>query len=102
MIVDGVGYLNHAISHGERVIAEGANAALLDLDFGTYPFVRCADFSATFRACGSVSPALTSAFTLAWYTFGWLPLNSGIWSFQWGVVLVGDCNIFVVEDDVIA
>ena len=46
MIVDGVGYINGAIERGERVIAEGANAALLDLDFGTYPFVTSSSTTA--------------------------------------------------------
>lgn len=32
-------YLNNAISQGKRVLAEGAQGTLLDLDFGSYPFV---------------------------------------------------------------
>jgi adenylosuccinate synthase len=32
-------YLNHALREGKRVIAEGAQGALLDVDHGTYPFV---------------------------------------------------------------
>jgi adenylosuccinate synthase len=39
MIVDSVSYLNNALKKGKTVLAEGANAALLDIDFGTYPFV---------------------------------------------------------------
>ncbi|MBI3190048.1 MAG: adenylosuccinate synthase [Ignavibacteriales bacterium] len=31
--------LNHAINNGKRVLAEGAQGALLDVDHGTYPFV---------------------------------------------------------------
>jgi len=39
MIVDGVLYLNNAIKAGKNVLIEGANAVMLDLDFGTYPYV---------------------------------------------------------------
>jgi adenylosuccinate synthase len=39
LVVDSVFYLNNAIASGKRVLVEGANAIMLDLDFGTYPFV---------------------------------------------------------------
>ena len=39
MIVDGVQYVNEAYNSGKKLISEGANAAMLDVDFGTYPFV---------------------------------------------------------------
>ena len=39
MIVDGVRFINEAYDRGERIITEGANAAMLDLDYGTFPFV---------------------------------------------------------------
>ncbi len=32
-------YLNKAISEGKRVLMEGAQGALLDVDYGTYPYV---------------------------------------------------------------
>lgn len=32
-------YINDALSKGKRIIAEGAQGTLLDLDFGSYPFV---------------------------------------------------------------
>lgn len=32
-------YLNKSIREGKRILAEGAQGALLDVDFGTYPFV---------------------------------------------------------------
>merc|ERR1712060_627764 len=38
-IVDSVTLIHEDISRGHRVLVEGANAALLDIDFGTYPFV---------------------------------------------------------------
>jgi adenylosuccinate synthase len=38
-IVDGVSFLHGEIDIGKKILIEGANAALLDIDFGTYPFV---------------------------------------------------------------
>jgi len=38
-ITDTSAYLNAALAAGKRVIAEGAQGALLDVDHGTYPFV---------------------------------------------------------------
>jgi adenylosuccinate synthase len=38
-IVDGVGYINDALDRGERILAEGAQGTLLDVGFGTYPYV---------------------------------------------------------------
>ena len=32
--------LSQALQHGENVLAEGAQGTLLDLDHGTYPYVR--------------------------------------------------------------
>ncbi|KAI9141192.1 Adenylosuccinate synthetase [Paraphysoderma sedebokerense] len=39
LVVDTVVYMNDAISSGKKVLVEGANACMLDIDFGTYPFV---------------------------------------------------------------
>ncbi|GLB34512.1 putative plays an important role in the de novo pathway and in the salvage pathway of purine nucleotide biosynthesis [Lyophyllum shimeji] len=38
-VVDSLTYLHTALAAGKRVLVEGANALMLDLDFGTYPFV---------------------------------------------------------------
>lgn len=38
-MVDCEHYLNEALNGGKRVLAEGAQGTLLDIDFGTYPFV---------------------------------------------------------------
>lgn len=32
-------YLNNAIAEGKKILAEGAQGMMLDIDFGTYPFV---------------------------------------------------------------
>ncbi len=37
--VDGEYYVNKALREGKRVLAEGAQGSMLDIDFGTYPFV---------------------------------------------------------------
>ena len=34
-----VNYINDAYDSGKRILIEGANATMLDLDFGTYPYV---------------------------------------------------------------
>jgi len=39
MTVDTIQYTNDAFSDGKKILIEGANAAMLDIDFGTYPFV---------------------------------------------------------------
>jgi len=38
-IVDSTSFIHESIARGERVLIEGANAALLDIDFGTFPYV---------------------------------------------------------------
>ena len=38
-MVDGEYYVNQAIDSGKRVLAEGAQGSMLDIDFGTYPYV---------------------------------------------------------------
>lgn len=39
MICDTISMLNKAWVGGQRILAEGANATMLDVDFGTYPYV---------------------------------------------------------------
>lgn len=46
MMIDSVHYLNSATQEGKTILAEGANAALLDIDFGTYPFVTSSSTAA--------------------------------------------------------
>ncbi len=38
-LIDSENYLNQAIKNGKKILAEGAQGSLLDIDFGTYPFV---------------------------------------------------------------
>lgn len=37
--IDGEYYINQALSVGKQILAEGAQGSMLDIDFGTYPFV---------------------------------------------------------------
>ncbi|MCB0525336.1 MAG: adenylosuccinate synthase [Saprospiraceae bacterium] len=37
--VDSEYYVNNALSEGKKILAEGAQGSMLDIDFGTYPFV---------------------------------------------------------------
>jgi adenylosuccinate synthase len=37
--VDSEQYLNEAMKSGKKILAEGAQGTMLDIDFGTYPFV---------------------------------------------------------------
>ncbi len=38
-LVDGEYFINKALSEGKKVLAEGAQGSMLDIDYGTYPFV---------------------------------------------------------------
>jgi len=38
-VVDAVIFIKHAFDTNKRVLVEGANALMLDIDYGTYPFV---------------------------------------------------------------
>lgn len=45
MVKDTINYLYHALKDGRSVLVEGANAAMLDIDFGTYPYVTSSNCS---------------------------------------------------------
>jgi len=38
-LIDSEHYINNALNSGKSVLAEGAQGTMLDIDFGTYPFV---------------------------------------------------------------
>jgi adenylosuccinate synthase len=38
-LVDSEYYINDCLDNGKRILAEGAQGSMLDIDFGTYPFV---------------------------------------------------------------
>lgn len=39
MTIDTIEYTNKQFDDGKKILVEGANATMLDIDFGTYPFV---------------------------------------------------------------
>ena len=39
LVVDTVDLINNGYEEGRRVLVEGGQATMLDIDFGTYPFV---------------------------------------------------------------
>ena len=52
-------YLNDSIREGRRVLFEGAQATMLDIDFGTYPYLTSSNATAGGLCTGSgVSPRL--------------------------------------------
>lgn len=44
-VVDSVVYIHFALAEGKRILVEGANALMLDLDYGTYPYVTSSSTS---------------------------------------------------------
>lgn len=46
MLVDGTFFVHEALRGGKRLLCEGANAAMLDLDHGTYPYVTSSSTTA--------------------------------------------------------
>ncbi len=57
-LIDSEHYINRALDSGKKVIAEGAQGSMLDIDFGSYPFVTSA-ISVTAAVCTGlgVSPS---------------------------------------------
>ena len=49
-LVDGEYFINEKIKQGKKVLAEGAQGSMLDIDFGTYPFVTSSN-TITASAC---------------------------------------------------
>jgi len=56
--VDSEHYLNHALKSGKKVLAEGAQGTMLDIDFGTYPFVTSSN-TVTAGTCTGLGVAPT-------------------------------------------
>ena len=50
--IDSEEYLNQAIKSGKTILAEGAQGSLLDIDFGTYPFVTSSNTTAAWACTG--------------------------------------------------
>merc|ERR1719340_149491 len=45
LVVESVSYLHKKLAEGKKILVEGANAAMLDIDFGTYPYVTSSNCS---------------------------------------------------------
>ncbi|XP_047994213.1 adenylosuccinate synthetase [Leguminivora glycinivorella] len=45
LVKDTVAYLHRSLREGRKILVEGANAAMLDIDFGTYPYVTSSNCS---------------------------------------------------------
>jgi len=50
--IDSEEYLNKAIKNGKSILCEGAQGSLLDVDFGTYPFVTSSNTTAAGACTG--------------------------------------------------
>ncbi|RXK50712.1 adenylosuccinate synthase [Aquirufa rosea] len=55
-LVDSEYSVNHAITEGKTILAEGAQGSLLDVDFGSYPFVTSSN-TVTAGACTGLGVA---------------------------------------------
>jgi adenylosuccinate synthase len=54
--IDSEHFLNKALREGKKILAEGAQGSLLDIDFGTYPFVTSSN-TVTAGACTGLGVA---------------------------------------------
>jgi len=50
--IDSEEYLNQALLNNKTILAEGAQGSLLDIDFGTYPFVTSSNTTASGACTG--------------------------------------------------
>ena len=57
-LVDSEYFINDLLAQGKKVLAEGAQGAMLDIDFGTYPFVTSSN-TITASACTGLGIAPT-------------------------------------------
>jgi adenylosuccinate synthase len=56
MVRNTIELLNDAESQGKRILFEGAQGILLDIDFGTYPFISCSNASTSGVSTGTGVP----------------------------------------------
>jgi adenylosuccinate synthase len=57
--VESVYFINDAIKNGKKILAEGAQGSMLDIDFGTYPFVTSSNTISAAVCTGlGISPKL--------------------------------------------
>lgn len=58
-VVDSEIYLNQAMKNGKKILAEGAQGTMLDIDFGSYPFVTSSN-TVTAGTCTGLGVAPTT------------------------------------------
>lgn len=59
MVVNGPVYLNEQIADGKNILLEGAQGTMLDIDFGSYPYVTSSNTTAGGSSTGSgIAPRL--------------------------------------------
>lgn len=51
-VIDSEHYINNAMNEGKTILAEGAQGTLLDVDFGSYPFVTSSNTTAAGTCTG--------------------------------------------------
>jgi len=56
MVTDTVSYLHQAVLDGKRIVLEGAQGAMLDIDHGTYPFVTSSNTTTAGSLTGTGIP----------------------------------------------
>lgn len=56
-MIDSEYYINQSMSDGKKILAEGAQGSLLDIDFGSYPFVTSSN-TTTAAACTGLGVAV--------------------------------------------
>lgn len=57
-LTDSEYFLNNALANGQKILAEGAQGTMLDIDFGTYPFVTSSNTISS-GACNGLGIAPT-------------------------------------------
>lgn len=57
-LIDSEIYINRALAEGKKILAEGAQGTMLDIDFGTYPFVTSSN-TVTAGTCTGLGVAPT-------------------------------------------
>ena len=55
-LVDGEYFINQQLAEGKKILAEGAQGSMLDIDFGTYPFVTSSN-TVTAGVCNGLGVA---------------------------------------------
>lgn len=45
LVIESISFLHQNLREGKQILVEGANAAMLDIDFGTYPYVTSSNCS---------------------------------------------------------